>query len=104
MNEVRKRQRYIKGTELTTWQTEIEEQNTLLAEAGTTGFTDDGAVTFVKIADVKNTDARVVINENGIAFVFTGNSELLTLMRALDSIVNTLDDQIKEAGIDLCSN
>jgi len=103
MNETRKKQRYINGQELTTWRTEVQEDNTLFAEAGTTGFTDDGAVTFIKIGIKDNTDMRAIINNDGVALVFTGNSELLTLMKALNSIVHTLDDQIKEAEIRSCN-
>ena len=100
MNEVRKKHKFIKNQEITTWETEVEDDNTLLAEAGTTGFVDAGATTFIKLSNKECTDMQVTVDNDGISLVFCGNSELLTLMKALNAIVHTLDDQICQAGVE----
>ncbi len=102
MNEIRKKHKSINDQEMTTWEIEVEDDNTLLAEAGTTGFVGEGATTFIKLSNKKCTDMQVTVDNDGISLVFCGNSELLTLMKALNAIVHTLDDQIRQTGIQSC--
>ena len=106
MYEVICNEREISGKTIDTFKREIYNANILEVEAGTNGYcggdTGHGSRTYIRIQDMGGTDIQVLKthdshgNEDGVILALGGDSELTTIIEALQFIVKVLDDQRRE--------
>lgn len=98
----KKKTRIIDEIKVSTKETLISSDASLLVEAGTTGYKGKKSRkegrSFIKILDAGNADIRVERNADGKGFTMRviGDAELNSLINALDYISFTLKKQIKE--------
>lgn len=105
MYEVMKKERLLKDGRLETWERDIVSCNILQVEAGTNGFHGgdggNGCRTYIRIENLASTSIRVrTLGENGgdgFEIVLSGDTELSTMLEALEFIQKVLKDQIEEA-------
>lgn len=107
MYEVRCSKREIKGITIPTWKAEIINANMLEVEVGTTGYcggdTGHGGRTYLRLKDLGSTDlsASIVTDNCGdteeVIMEFGGDTELSTLIEALEFAVKVLKDQTKNS-------
>lgn len=105
MYEVTKKERLLEGGRLETWERDIVSCNILQVEAGTNGFHGgdggSGCRTYIRIENLASTSIQVrMIGENGgdgLEIVLSGDTELSTMLEALEFIQKVLKDQIEEA-------
>ena len=100
------------GTRLITYRCEFIGTNTLVAEAGTTGYkggdAGHGGHTYFRIQDLGDTDMSIrnltgSYKGNGFEVVLRGDSELETIIRALRFIAEVLESKASYL-LDLRSN
>ena len=105
MYEVIKRQRIAQdGTVVDTFTREVEDDNILQVEAGTTGYREGeaeiGAVTYFRMADLDGTDIAVRPlgddGNGGFEVVLHGDGELASIILALKFIVKVLEEESEE--------
>lgn len=105
MYEVSKESREIDGIEVTTWNRVIENGNVLGVEVGTNGYwggdSDQGSRTYVRVENLSGTDlrARPLLDRDGscgVEMILGGDSALESFIDALEFVLQTLKDGIKE--------
>lgn len=106
MYEIRRSEREVNGITVETWKREIVNANILEIEAGTTGYcggdTGHGGRTYLRFKDLASTDlvASVVTDKFGdteeVIMEFGGDTELSTLIEALEFALKVLKEQSKE--------
>ena len=106
MFEIKEKQRVLPdGTEITTFERDIYSCNILSVEAGTTGYKGGdsryGGRTYFRISDEGCTNMKVRVKENRfgaecVEVILGGDTELETIITALNFIVIALEDQRHE--------
>lgn len=108
MDEVRGRKRTVNGVTIDTFEYDAEDFNILTAEAGTNGFQDGdsghGCRTYIRIEDQGGTDIHVKPirscgEVSGVEITLGGDSELSTIIEALEFIVETLKEKAEETAL-----
>lgn len=103
MFAITERTKVIDGHEVTTFTRDIINANILRVEAGTNGYhggdSSYGCRAYFRIEDLGSTDIRVrplgKYNHEGFEVVIGGDSELETLITALNFITKALEDGAK---------
>lgn len=103
MYEVRRSEREVKGKTIETWIAELINANILEIEVGTNGYcggdTGHGCRTYLRIRDLGSTDMSANIIQGTfnqteeVAIELGGDTELFTLIEALEFAVKVLKDQ-----------
>ena len=102
MYEVKRSEQTIGDIKVDTWCATIESSNVIGVEVGTTwhkgGDAGHGARTYLKIEDYGGTDIHVTslgnsFSDNGFSVVLGGDSEIDTLISALEFAVRVLKEQ-----------
>lgn len=94
MYEIKTGFREINDIPVRTWKRMIYGANALEVEAGTSGFHGEGSRTYIRIEDMSSTNLIVKELENaGIEIELSGESELSTIVTALEFILKVLKDQ-----------
>lgn len=108
MYEIKRNKRIVAGTEIETWQREVNgPYNVLSVEAGTNGIymSNDSGRTYICIKDLfgslieKNEELDKEGGNEGIEIEFCGGSELYTVVESLEFVIKVLKEQIEEAKL-----
>lgn len=90
---------FVNGVKIQTWETTISSANIIEVEAGTNGYhggdTGHGGRTYIRIADQGGTDmeAKIPNDGRGVEICLGGDTELGTMIEALEFILNILKIQ-----------
>ena len=96
MYEVKRCKRKVNGVMVETWKAEMISANILEIEVGTTGYrggdTGHGGRTYLRLKDVCSTDMAVDVFEDEFIVELDGDTELQTLIEALEFALKVLKD------------
>lgn len=106
MYEVIGGNREVNGKSIDTFKREIYNANILEVEAGTNGYqggdTGHGSRTYIRIQDMGSTDIEAKVTHDylgradGVELMLGGDTELSTIIEALQFVIKVLDDQRRE--------
>lgn len=98
MYEVKRKVYEIDGTEIPLYERDVYDHNVLTVQAGTAGYNTPGAEktstkTVFSIRDNGCTNWDIATTQDGILVTMRGDSELVTMIKALEFILRVLKDE-----------